>query len=133
MIHYKPDSATKYFTYRSLLNPSLSALNIYSTKDYIPDHRRIEFTRLRLMSHNLKAETGRWSGTPAELRLCSCDQGRVQNEAHVLLECPLSNECRRNFPLLRYSSVNNLLNDESHCDMLCKFVYNVLHSDGIIG
>ena len=94
---------------------------------YIPDHLRVAFTRLRLMSHSLKIESGRWSRTPAEFRLCHCDEGKVQDEPHVLLECPLTNGCREAFPSLDFSSVYNLLNENVNCDMLCKYIFNVLH------
>ena len=58
-IRNKPDSASKFVTYRSKCNLGLEMHNIYSKTVYIPDYLRISFTRLRLMSHNLKIETGR--------------------------------------------------------------------------
>lgn len=91
----KPVEATKYETYKTQLNPQLTQYPVYINKMQIPDFKRQAFTKLRLMSHNLKIEVGRWSRTPAELRLCSCDGNAVQFEEHVLLYCPVSEVCRK--------------------------------------
>ena len=40
----------------------------------------------------MKIETGRWSRTPRESRLCSC--GAVQDERHVVQDCALLNDIR---------------------------------------
>ena len=53
----KPESATKYFTYKSVLNPSMIVHKVYSDIQYIPDYMRQAFSRLRLMSHDLNIET----------------------------------------------------------------------------
>ena len=129
IITNKPDNATKYVTYRTAMNPDLSVHEVYKCEDiYIPDYLRIAFTRVRVMSHNLKVETGRWSRTPTEQRLCCCNENKVQDERHVLLECPISTEYRQNFQMLDYSSVHNLLKDETHCKNLCNFIYKVLNT-----
>ena len=73
LVTNKPEEATKYHTYKSVLNPSLGVHNIYSDDIYIPDYTRMAFTRIRLMSHDLKTETGRWSRTPRDLRVCLSD------------------------------------------------------------
>ena len=79
-------SATKFHTYRSL-NPTLDVHSLYSkTAPTIPDYLRINFTRYRLSSHQLRVEVGRWSRTPADQRTCTCGLG-VQNEQHIF-ECP---------------------------------------------
>ena len=53
--------ATKFQTYCTELNPELGVHKAYGKSFYLPDYIRREFTRLRVMSHNLKVETGRWS------------------------------------------------------------------------
>ena len=63
------------------LNPNLTVHPLYNANN-IPEHCRISFTRIRLSSHYLKIETGRWSRIPREERLCSCCE--VQSEIHVL-------------------------------------------------
>ena len=46
-------------------------------------------SRLRTSSHNLKLESGRWSGVPVSQRLCIyCNQSQVDDEEHCLLSCP---------------------------------------------
>ena len=77
------------------INPSLRMHEKYTILNDIPEWARVSFTRLRLSSHYLKIETGRWSRTPRCLRLCEC--GEVQTEEHVLISCPYSNELRQTY------------------------------------
>lgn len=70
-IRENPPTASKYVAYRTVINPELSVHPVYTSNEFVADHKRQAFTRLRLMSHNLKIETGRINGTAAELRLCS--------------------------------------------------------------
>ena len=124
-IQNKPLSATKYCTYKNILNTSLEVHKVYSDKEFIPDYLRIAFTRLRTMSHDLRIETGRWSRTPRELRVCRCSPIAVQSEVHVLIECPLSQQVRQKFDMLNFTSIESLINDEEHLIDLCKFTYEV--------
>ena len=71
-VRNRPD-ASKFITYRTELNPELNVHNIYGKSVYIHEYLRISFTRLRLMSHNLRIETGRWSRINVERRVCQCD------------------------------------------------------------
>ena len=92
VIRNAPDSATRYHTYLTL-NPLLEVHSIYTDCTVtIPDFLRISFTRFRLSSHMLKIETGRWSRTPREERLCKCGTS-LQNEQHVFA-CPLVSNIR---------------------------------------
>ena len=117
---------TKFNTYVSIFNPSLTVHTIYFTDKYIPDFYRESFTRLRLMSHNLKVETGRWSRTPPHLRTCICDGISVQSEEHVLISCSLTEDCRNNYRMLNFDSVISLMNESNFVFELCKYVYDVL-------
>ena len=119
-------SLSKYVTYRSQLNSQLSVHPVYTCEKYIPDYKRQAITRLRLMSHNLKIETGRRNGTPIELRLCVCGRGDVQDEAHVLLQCVLSRRCRARYQMLDFSSVNTLMGSDEKTVALCNYVNDVL-------
>ena len=83
---------TKAVTYREM-NPELVVHSIYSSKDIVDDDFRIAFSRLRLSSHRLRIETGRWARVPQEQRLCQCGAA-VQTERHVLVECTLVREIR---------------------------------------
>lgn len=122
----KPITATKYTTYKTELNPNLSVHEVYSGRVYIPDYMRQSFTRVRLMSHELKIETGRWSRTPREQRLCQCGTGVVQTENHVLLECELSHNLRDRFRHLNVTHLNLLFGEGEHIGDLCKYIHEVL-------
>ena len=69
-------NATKFQTYCTELKPELNVHNVYGKLVYVPDYIRIPFTRLRVMSHNLKVEMGRWRRQPRENRVCKCDRGK---------------------------------------------------------
>lgn len=86
-IRNAPPTASRFHTYTSL-NPDFIIHPIYTDVNRtIPDYLRITFTRFRLSSHMLRIETGRWSRTPREERVCRCGQG-IQNEHHLFV-CPL--------------------------------------------
>ena len=79
------------------------------------------------MSHNLRIETGRWSRTPTEQRVCQCDDSSVQTERHVLTECPLSETSRERYPMLRFDDLNVLMNETVFLEELCAYIYEVTH------
>lgn len=124
-VREKPLTASKFVTYRTIINPHLSVHPAYMTSDFIPDFKRQALTRLRLMSHNLKIETGRRNGTPVELRLCSCNENQVQDESHVLIDCSLSRDCRARYNTLDFNSLCALM-EGSEVKNLCDFIYDVL-------
>ena len=125
-IRNKPETATKYHTYREVLNTSLQTHKIYSENVYVPDYMRTAFTRLRIMSHDLRIETGRWSRTPRELRVCNCDSETVQSELHVLIDCPKSRSMRLKFRNLNFANVDSLFEEEVHLIDLCQYIFEVL-------
>ena len=73
---------SKLITYCTI-NPLLEVAPLYSTN--VPEHYRIPTSRVRLSSHNLAIETGRWSRIPRDRRLCGC--GEIQTEEHFLCHC----------------------------------------------
>ena len=83
---------SKFITYK-LMNPDLCVHSVYSRTSIIPDHLRTWFSRFRLSSHRLRVETGRWSRTPREDRLCMCGSN-IQDEQHVIQFCPLVQDIR---------------------------------------
>ena len=119
------DNATKFVTYRTELNPNLSTHDIYTKSVYIPDYKRIAFTRLRLMSHNLKVETGRWSRIVRDRRVCLCDRSSLQDEKHALIACTLSTHLRQRYAMLPFNCMNNLLGNEDIAN-LCNYIHDVL-------
>ena len=78
------------------------------------------------MSHNLKIETGRWSRIPRERRVCQCDDRQLQSEAHVLIDCALTNHIRTQYPTLNFSNISNLLSEVTQGNVLCKYVHEIL-------
>ena len=88
------DNGRRSSTYVQL-NPNLSVHKLYTqSSSYIPDSLRIVFTRLRLSSHRLRVETGRWCRIPRQNRLCPC--GTLQDEEHVLV-CKNNTQVLQNF------------------------------------
>ena len=78
-------------TYKAI-NPTLEVQTAYRAKVSPPhtyEPHRLAFSRLRLGSHRLRVETGRWSHTPRDQRLCSCGP-YVQDEDHVIRWCALT-------------------------------------------
>ena len=86
-----------------MVNPSLSVHNVYKRggNEYVPEYLRVSFTRLRLSSHRLRIETGRWSRIPRENRLCACGViHNIQDEAHVIQVCPNVGHIRQRYDVL---------------------------------
>ena len=79
-----------------LINNSLQSPQFYHQYILTEADRRI-VTRYRCGSHFLKINTGRYTRSPIEKRLCKCKQ--VQTLQHVLFECDLTKPMRHdNFP-----------------------------------
>ena len=117
---------TKFRVY-SELNPELSVHPLYSSPEYIPDFVRQSFSRLRLQSHSLKVETGRWSRIPREQRLCDrCDAGAVQDEAHVLIACTYTEPIRQRYQNLDFATTAGLLGDGNYHRNVAEYIHEVL-------
>ena len=125
LIREKPLTATKYVTYRTKLNKELSLHSVYKGELYITDYKRQAFSRMRLMSHSLKIELGRWNRIPRELRLCICTDNYVQDEEHVLLSCSLTSHIRMKYLNLNYTDIVSLLNEGNPVD-ICNYVYEIV-------
>jgi len=112
--------STKRMTYKQI-NPTLHKYEpMISTE--IPERNRIALTRLRTGSHRLKCETGRWARIPADQRLCNCGTG-VQDERHVLLLCPLSDELRQQFNI-QYDELATLF--EHNVKNLAEYCHKII-------
>ena len=117
-------TSTRKQTYIQM-NPTLEVSSVYDGSTQVPEYARIAFTRMRLSSHKLKIETGRWARLPREARLCTC--GAIQTEEHVLLHCALTQSIRDTTPLvLNHTSVGQLLNDDKNCLEICKLCARIL-------
>ena len=113
---------TKFVTYKTII-PQLDEHPVYSRSPItlIPEHLRLAFTRMRLSSHRLRVETGRWARLPREQRLCRC--GEIQDEKHVLQDCILVAHIRDEYE--HTVSYPEILRDASHpCDF--KLIIDIL-------
>jgi hypothetical protein len=93
--------------------------------------------RLRLSSHPLKIETGRYGNrrTERHLRLCSlCNKNDIEDEYHFIIICPLYTDLRKKIIKRFYHirpSVSKFVdlmnsNNKSECMSLSKFVLRAL-------
>lgn len=96
----RTSSRTKFVTYVSLMNPNLTVHPMY-TEGAVQEHLRLAATRLRLSSHNLAIEKGRWQRKPTAERLCpQC--GVVQTEQHAIKDCELNQSTREQLPIMNF-------------------------------
>ncbi len=64
-----------------------------------PQQRAVQ--RLRLRSHSLPVETGRFAKIDRQDRCCTfCDSGAVGDKKHLLMECPATDVVRQRFSCL---------------------------------
>jgi len=69
---------------------------------------REPITRLRLSSHRLHIETGRWSNTPREDRKCTlCN--KLEDEFHLLFECKAYDDIRVKYIKRYYRDTLNMI------------------------
>ena len=73
---------------------------------------RVAFTRLRLSSHRLKVEVGRWARIPHDQRMCQCGL-EVQTEQHVLTNWHLVDEIRSSYSNASADFVNFMASPKS--------------------
>ena len=97
---------------------------------------RVAMSRLRLCSHSLESERGRYDNTEAENRHCQYCKAHgkeeVEDEAHFLVSCPQHNELRKTFlpqnilhnnPLSKENKLTQILSDSEHIKSVAKFIY----------
>ena len=73
------------FYYKIKTNYSLPAYLVLARKN--PSRKTLMI--LRISSHKLRIETGRYVNIPRDERLCSlCNCNRIEDKIHFLLECP---------------------------------------------
>ena len=125
-VRIRSSDSSKRKTYLEM-NANLSPCAIYWPTSYVPEYARLATTRIRLSSHNLRIETGRWARLNREDRLCPC--GAIQTESHALLDCPLTVDLRRECPLVTTcGSVQELFaySDEYNVRILSCYCFEVL-------
>ena len=100
----KAHNSTRFATYMRI-NPSLEMHEVYVDSHAVKDFLRIQMSRMRLSSHRLLVETGRWSRIPRERRVCPCDGHSIQDEGHVILRCQKTEGLKNS----RYPTVDSLV------------------------
>jgi len=124
--------STRFTTYKNF-NPNLEIHVVYKNQSSFEERTRITFTRLRLSSHHLKIETGRWSRLPPHERLCDCNIGSIQDEQHALLHCQKTEHLRQKYGRLNFASLQHLVSDQNINNMLlyCDEAYSCMikHTD----
>ena len=113
-------NSSKRMTYLSI-NPLLQQPSIYHNH-MIQESKRYEYSRARLSSHNLRIETGRWSRTPRENRICTCEKD-IQTEEHVFLHCEVTAPIRRKFGIESFDLPNLFSMGDN---IIVNFVYEVM-------
>ena len=111
-IEIRNSTRTKLATYLSI-NPQLETPSLYSDRfTNLFELHRVQFTRLRTSSHDLKVELGRWARPiiPHENRLCDCGYISVQDEWHAIQNCFYTRYIRQEFNNIDF---NNLF--DHHC------------------
>ena len=114
-----PLDKTKHRLYLSM-NPELSVHALYKVTDSehaLEDNLRITFTRIRLCSHKLRSETGRWNNTPSDQRFCPHCTDTIQNEEHIL-QCPATLDIRNSFNVTT-TDIHAILENPSKTDLMC--------------
>ena len=115
---------SKLIAYKSM-NPSLGVHPVYTqVSRVIPDYQRLAFSRLRLISHSLRIETGRWARLPPEQRLCAC--GRIQSEQHVIQDCVLTQGLRTSHPNMTFTFPEFF--ELNRNEDICKFVHLAINT-----
>ena len=121
-IHTSSNSMCKYYCDLNLASKS----SIYDSM--LSDYYRVIISRWRLSNHRLNIETGRYTRpmTERSKRVCTiCDV--VEDEKHVVYECPRYREIRNNYEhLTNDGDISNFLNPE-YGNMMdtAKFIYDI--------
>ena len=112
----------KYYCHLNLSSKSA----IYDSM--LSDYYRVIISRWRLSNHRLNIETGRYTRpiTERKNRVCTlCDV--VEDEQHVVYDCPRYEEIRDNYQhLVRDSDISTFLNPE-YTNMMdtAKLIYDI--------
>ena len=58
-----------------------------------------------------------------EQRVCQCDDVSVQDEKHVLIDCPMSAPIRNRYNMLRFDTLGLLIENDNILN-LCRYIYD---------
>ena len=95
----------------------------FTTEAYVkivlPYKHRSAFAKFRCGVAPLRLETGRYERLDIQLRVCPFCKNTVEDELHVMTQCPIYEDIRNEL-YLRASAVDVCFNEKSACD---KFVF----------
>ena len=96
----------------------------YDSRNLYDENQIIMMTRQNCMMIRqiCIVETGRWCRTPADRRLCTCNIGGVQDEAHVVYRCEYTNDLREKFQVDVNKQLHEILGDSKYVN----FVYEIM-------
>ena len=77
---------------------------------------------LRLSSHSLSMETGRYQGINTVNRLCQFCKSDVEDEFHFVLKCPVY-DCFRKLYVKSTIPVKNVMSQLTHSDIIERSQY----------
>lgn len=91
------ENSSKCILYRYLAKHNYSKIQSYLTKP-IHNNLKTHISRIRLSSHCLNIETGRYQGKNRQARLCDvCDTQQIEDEFHFILQCPKYYNLRKKY------------------------------------
>ena len=115
------------------LTPSSNDLPCYTARDR---GLRAVVAKLRSGTLPLAIETGRYTQTPREERLCrSCNANLIEDEMHFIFDCEKYDDIRRQFILVNTremnfsnnsASLNFLMADLLKCKYLARYILAAL-------
>ena len=82
------ETSSKCVLYKNFVHHDFSKTQPYLTK---PIHSKLKknISLIRLSSHRLNVETGRYTGKSRQDRLCDvCESQEIEDEFHFILQCP---------------------------------------------
>ena len=83
----------KLRTYNTFKSEFVSECYVYSI---MPKCHRSAMAQLRCGTAPIQIEIGRYTGVPEQERICPLCHSSVENELHVITECPVYNDIRHN-------------------------------------
>ena len=102
-------------------------------------HYKRSICRLRISSHRLQIETGRYRNVPRDERICQkCSENEIEDEVHFLIKCSenkvareqlflqISQKCKKFTSLSNENKLFWMLNceDQSILTSVGKFIYD---------
>ena len=127
----------KLRTYNTFKKDFVSECYVFTT---MPRCHRSAMAQIRCGTAPIRLETGRYEGIPVEQRTCPLCKEAVEDELHIILECPVYNDVRHELLNKLMVDVNVLFcyskpeilklilgcTDESHVKLCARACFNFL-------